>query len=211
MDRLSFLKNKDPVEIFKDWLKTAEEDPKVPQANAMVLSTIEWSGPADSDYKASSRVVLLKEVRDDGEMLFYTNYNSPKARNLKYESALNFYWQALGRQVRMEGVTLKTTRETSIKYWNTRPRESKLSQYISKQSEKLESRKELEKQYEQARQKFYGKEIPCPYHWGGYGFNPHLIEFWQEQAHRLHERLVFKKKLFGMFSKKKWKSHLLYP
>ena len=210
MENLSNLKDQHPLKIFKDWLKSAEEHPEIKQANAMVLSTIRPGPTGDNDFEASSRVVLLKEIYE-GELIFYTNYYSSKAYELKHSSAVNFYWLALGRQVRMEGQASKIPREKSVQYWKTRPWESQISQYISNQSKKLESRAVLEKQYEQARKKFYGKEVPCPDHWGGYGFRPWLIEFWVEKPHRLHDRLVFKEKFFHLFSKKKWKSHLLYP
>ena len=209
LDNLSYLKDKDPIEVFKEWWQEAERHEKIPQANAMVLSTI-VIGSTEQDVSVTSRVVLLKEVHEE-ELIFYTNYRSAKAYQLKHESALNFYWQALGRQVRMEGVTSKIDRKKSEQYWKTRPRESQISQYISEQSGKLDSRMTLEKKWQEAERKLAGKEVPCPYHWGGYGFNPHLIEFWLEKPYRLHDRLVFKKKFFSTFSKKKWKSHFLYP
>lgn len=209
MENLSSLKDKDPIKIFEKWWQEAKEHKEIPQADAMVLSTIVF-GHTEYDVKPVSRVVLLKEITQ-GELIFYTNYRSAKAYQLKHESALNFYWQALGRQVRMEGMAEKIDRKKSTQYWKTRPRESQISQYISEQSKKLDSRMILEKKWQEAERKFSGKEIPCPDHWGGYSFLPDLIEFWVEKSHRLHDRLVFKKKLFYGFSKQKWKSHLLYP
>ena len=209
MEELSSLKDKNPIDIFKDWLKTAEEKITAPhQANAMVLSTVYVK--TDNDFSVSSRVVLLKEVRD-GDLIFYTNYHSQKAWELRQASALNFYWPELARQVRFQGVTSKIPREQSVKYWNTRSWESQISQYISEQSEKLESRAVLEKKRQEAEKKFYGKQVPCPFHWGGYAFTPWKIEFWVEKPHRLHDRLVFEEKMFSLFSKRKWKTYLLYP
>ncbi len=212
MESLSDLKDKDPIQIFENWLKSAEEALEVKEASAMVLSSIMHSGSSNRDFKVSSRVVLLKEVHE-GNLIFYTNYKSPKAYQLrkKHKSALNFYWPALGKQVRMEGITAKIPRDKSVQYWKTRPQKSQISQYISEQSEKLESRTVLKKKWEEAQRKFYEKQVPCPDDWGGFGFTPLLIEFWLEKPHRLHDRIVFKKKFFGMLLKQKWVSHLLYP
>ena len=209
MENLSILQNQDPLQIFKNWLKEAKQHPDIKEPTAMVLSTIKY-GLSANDFTVSSRVVLLKEVQN-GELIFFTNYQSAKAYQIKYGVGLNFYWPALGRQVRMEGVALKTTRDISVQYWDTRPRESQISQYISEQSKKLKNREVLEKKRQEAEKKFYGKKIPCPQHWGGYGFTPHLIEFWSENPHRLHNRLVFEQKWLAMFSKKKWQTYLLYP
>lgn len=204
MENLSILRDKDPIQILKNWLREAEESTETGQANIMVFSS--FSKNPEGKYKTSSRVVLLKEITKT-DLVFYTNYNSLKSHQLKNPSALNFYWPALNKQVRLEGETKRTDREKSLQYWKTRPRESQISQYISKQSEKLENRNILEKQWQETQKKFHGKEIPCPLQWGGIVFNPNLIEFWMEKPHRLHERLVFKKDLI----KKEWQSHFLYP
>lgn len=204
MENLSTLRDKGPIQILKNWLREAEESTEINQANVMVLSSFNIN-PEDK-YKISSRVVLLKEITE-GRLIFYTNYNSLKSHQLKNPSALNFYWPVLNKQVRLEGETKKADREKSLQYWKTRPRESQISQYISKQSEKLDNRNTLEEKWRETQKKFHGKEIPCPPHWGGIIFNPGLIEFWVEKPHRLHERLVFKKDP----TKKEWQSYFLYP
>lgn len=221
MEDLSFLKDKHPIEILKIWLEEAEEDSEINQANAMVLSScgviselkikILGFNVRKKTLRVSSRVVLLKDIQEEN-LIFYTNYSSLKGWQLlsKPYSALNFYWPALGKQVRLEGKARFTHRSQSVKYWEARPWESQISQHISQQSAKLENRQLLEKKWDTAKREFYGKKVPCPKHWGGVAFQPRLIEFWKEKPHRLHERLVFEKK--GFFSSsKKWRSYLLYP
>ena len=200
----------DPIKLLKNWLHEASSHPKqIKQAGAMVLSTVSamhfWKVQA-----VSSRVVLLKEIQKD-QLIFYTNYTSPKAKGiyLYYNSkaAINFYWPMLDRQILLEGFLRKTSSKISDQYWSTRSRESQISQYISKQSTQLESRQGLEKLWQEAKKQFEGKSIPRPKHWGGIAFTPNKLEFWQERPHRLHERLLFTKTGF----KKTWSSYLLYP
>ena len=220
MEDLSLLRDKEPIEILKIWLQEAEENSEIDQANAMVLSschsTLKYKFKIlnfnlnKNKFRVSSRVVLLKGIQEEN-LIFYSNYTSLKSNQLANNpSALNFYWPNLGKQVRLEGKTRITHRSQSVKYWKTRPWESQISQYISQQSTKLESRKILEKKWNEAKKQFYGKEVPCPHNWGGFIFQPHLIEFWKERAYRLHDRIVFEKK--GLLpSKKHWRSYLLYP
>ena len=228
MQSLAELKNQNPVLILQQWLKEAKEHPEAKEPTAMVLSTIKYRfDPGAYKFNISafiwptSRVVLLKELQED-QLIFYTNYASDKGKQCSglpirlsgrhIYVALNFYWPYLNKQIRIIGKIKKTSREKSITYWNSRSRESQISQYISKQSEKLDSRETLEKKWQEAQKQFTGKEIPCPSHWGGYVVTPHFIEFWQEQPHRLHDRLQFTKKTKGFFKKtNKWTSTLVYP
>ena len=208
---LSEMRDKDPITLFKSWLKEAQDHPEVLEAEAMVLSTFSFIG-AYADF-ASSRVVLLKEVQSES-FIFYTNYQSMKARYLKYQpvACLNFYWPVLKKQIRLRGKVKKISHEESVEYWKTRSFESQLSQFVSQQSRPLESRELLEQKWQEAKKKFYGKEVPCPKHWGGFAFKPLAVEFWQERPHRLHDRLLFLKKRASFFTfKSEWKSRLLYP
>ena len=204
MENLSTLRDKDPIQILKSWLQEAEESTESNQVNAMVLSSFNTN--ADGKYKISSRVVLLKDIIKE-DLIFYINYNSLKSHQLKNPSALNFFWPILNKQIRLEGKTKRTNREQSLQYWKTRPKESQISQYISKQSEKLKNRNILKKKWQETQKKFQEKDIPCPTHWGGIAFRPDLIEFWMEKPHRLHDRLLFVKNPI----KKQWQSTLLYP
>lgn len=227
MQSLVELKAQNPISILEQWLKEAQEHPEAKEPTAMVLSTIQYRFNLSAKLNIStfhwptSRVVLLKEIQEN-QLIFYTNYTSDKGKQCsglpirlsgrQVYVALNFYWTYLGKQVRVIGKTKKTSREKSIAYWNSRSRESQISQYISKQSEKLDSRETLEKKWQEAQKQFAGKNIPCPNHWGGYAVTPHFIEFWQEKPHRLHERLQFTKKTKGFFSKTtEWTSTLVYP
>ena len=217
-ETLSNLKDQDPIELLKAWLKEAQEHPEVKQATAMVLSN--YGGaffmgafPMGHIIRLSSRVVLLKEITSDS-LLFYTNYKSLKGAQLQLGYryvALNFYWPALNKQIRVEGTIRKIKREKSLEYWKTRPFESQISQFISQQSKPLENRSLLEQKWQEARKKFYGQPVPCPRHWGGFAVRPSLIEFWKEQPHRLHDRLLFIKKRKFWVRKSQWTSTLLYP
>ncbi len=219
MQSLAELKDQNPLLILQQWLKEARDHSEAKEPTAMVLSTIKYTFDPTSFCWPTSRVVLLKEIQQD-QLIFYTNYKSNKGKHcsglmiysfiLPIYVALNFYWPYLGKQVHVIGKIKKTSREQSITYWNSRSRESQISQYISKQSEKLDSREILEKKWQEAQTQFAGKKIPCPSYWGGYAVTPHFIEFWQEQPHRLHDRLQFKSK--GFFKKtNEWISTLVYP
>ena len=224
-EHLSELKNKNPIDLLKTWLKEAKDHPEIKQAEAMVLSSYgmaslfslvgrnHWSWA--NSLRLSSRVVLLKEVTSDS-LIFYTNYKSLKGTQLHLGLsyvALNIYWPALNKQIRIEGKIRKTSRTKSLEYWSTRPFESQISQFISQQSKPLESRGLLEQKWQSAQKKFYGKPVPCPQHWGGFAVQPLLIEFWKENPHRLHDRLLFFKKSKFIFwtQKNQWTSTLLYP
>ena len=191
-----------PVKILDKWLKLALKTPSLRKDKTwfMVLSTC---------YKnqVSSRVVLLKELSPRGEMIFYTNYLSSKGRQIKKNpsAALNFYWPELSKQVRIEGALLKTSRQKSLQYWKSRSRQSQVSQRLSKQSQKLSSKKELLDLKEKTEQKFKNKAIPCPIHWGGYRLKIKKIEFWLEGKDRLHDRFLFEKK------QSSWRLKRLFP
>ena len=217
MQSLAELKNQNPLLILQQWLKEAQEHPEAKEPTAMVLSSLKYGLSYNAFCWPTSRIVLLKEIQKE-QLIFYTNYASNKGQQLSNFSthfrpvyvALNFYWSYLGKQVCIMGKTKKTSREKSIAYWNSRSRESQISQYISRQSKNLDSRETLEKKWQEAQTQFTGKDVPCPPHWGGYAVTPLFIEFWQEKPHRLHDRLQFKRKSF--FNKTfKWTSTLVYP
>lgn len=173
-----------PVELFTSWLDEASQVVGKDH-NAMVVSSYGERGP-------SSRVVLLREFSDEGFM-FYTNKASSKARDFKNDPrvALNFFWSALERQVRVEGAIVETSQDESEDYFRTRPRASKLSAWASVQSEKVNDRKTLEDQLKKVSAQFEGGEVPLPPFWGGFRVLPNRIEFWQGRSGRLHDRIVF--------------------
>ncbi|WP_131782640.1 pyridoxamine 5'-phosphate oxidase [Legionella gresilensis] len=178
-----------PFDLFVLWfneiLTVEKSDP-----NAMVLSTVDEKGHPDS------RVVLLKGFEDE-TFIFYTNYESNKARQLEQMpyAALNFYWPQMARQVRIRGRVKKTTAQQSDSYFATRPLESKLSAVVSPQSQQLKSRQELEEDYKHLELEHkYKPIIERPDYWGGYHLIPDQIEFWQGRDKRLHDRLKYYKK-----------------
>ena len=189
----------DPLAVLDQWLKKALRIKNLKDPWVMVLST-SFKG------RVSSRSLLLKEFYK-GKLFFYTNYLSQKGRDIKNNplSAVHFYWPVLDRQIRIEGLIRPTNRAKSLAYWKTRSRSSQLSQWVSKQSQIIPSRKKLEDLKKLAENKFRGKKIPCPKHWGGYALSIQKIEFWKNQPHRLHDRFVFEKKARG------WKRQRLYP
>ncbi len=176
----------DPISQFQRWLLEAAQNPVIVEANAMVLSTVDETGP-------QSRTVLLKDVGSDG-FSFFTNYGSQKARAIAFNPrvGLLFPWYAMERQVIVRGSALKVSTEESRQYFATRPWGSQIGAWASSQSDELESREHLQARYDEFTQKFpEGSVVPMPPHWGGYVVTPQAVEFWQGRYSRLHDRLLF--------------------
>lgn len=140
----------------------------------------------------SARIVLLKSFDERG-FVFYTNYNSRKGIELEEnaQACLLFYWPQVWRQVRIEGTVERVSAAESDEYFHSRPLGSKIGAWASEQSTAIESRTLLEKRFEEFSRKF-GDNVPRPPHWGGYRVKPGLIEFWQGQDNRLHDRLRYR-------------------
>jgi len=177
----------DPIALFRRWFAVARETEQILEPNAMALSTVGVDGRPDA------RMVLLKELDERGAFVFYTNRESAKGRELDAlpEAALVFWWEPLERQVRVRGAVEQTTEEETRAYFATRPRESRLGAWASRQSREASGREQLEAQFDEARRAHAGEDIPVPPWWGGYRILPAEIEFWQGRDGRLHDRLRY--------------------
>ena len=189
----------DPFALFDAWLQEAEAgEPNDP--NAMALATVDASG------QPSVRMVLLKGHGPDG-FVFYTNRESRKAADLAAvpKAGLLFHWKSLRRQIRIDGTVERVGDAESDAYFATRGRDSRLGAWASDQSRPLDTRETFEARFAAMQVRFEGQDVPRPPHWGGYRVVPDRIEFWQDRAHRLHERRLFTRDGDG------WTEGLLYP
>ncbi|XP_013794630.1 pyridoxine-5'-phosphate oxidase-like isoform X1 [Limulus polyphemus] len=185
---------KEPIGIFKQWFNVASETPEISEANAMTLAT------SDKHGKPSARIVLLKSFGVKG-FTFFTNYNSRKGRELNENpyASLLFYWEPLKWQVRVEGIVEKVPPEESDGYFQIRPHKSQLAAIASEQSSVIRDRevlinkiRELEEQYRDPK-----ALVPRPSNWGGFKLIPQVMEFWQGNTHRVHDRIRFRRQLPG--------------
>jgi pyridoxamine 5'-phosphate oxidase len=174
-----------PIAQFKKWF---DESVRVeqPDPEAMTLSTASLGG------EVSARIVLLRGLDERG-FVFFTNYESRKSLELiaNPRAALTFYWSSLNRQVRIEGVVDKVSRQESEEYFQSRPHGSQIGAWASPQSEEIAGRISLDRMYTEAEQRFKGQAIPCPPFWGGFRLSPARIEFWQGRENRLHDRILY--------------------
>ena len=189
----------DPIAMFTGLFEQARQS-GLEEPEAMVLSTV------DQDGRPSSRYVLLKGLDARG-FVFYTNLESRKARALAANpyAALCFYWPPLDKQVRIEGDVERVSDEDADAYFSTRPRESQLGAWASRQSSALDSRATLEQQLDETRARFDGRAVTRPPYWSGYRVVPNAIEFWTRHAARLHDRARFTRE------DGRWLRTLLYP
>ncbi|MBZ5601575.1 MAG: pyridoxamine 5'-phosphate oxidase [Acidobacteriia bacterium] len=178
----------DPIRKFNRWFDAAAKA-GIKEPNAMTLAT------ATRDGKPSARMVLLKGV-DHGGFVFFTNYESRKGRELAQNAraALVFYWEPLGRQVRVTGRVSRVTAKESDEYFATRHLGSRYSASASNQSRVIASRAVLERKLARLKEKYRDDGPPRPIHWGGFRVQPDEIEFWQAGEFRLHDRVRYRRR-----------------
>jgi len=186
----------DPMRQIATWfeqVRAAEPDP-----TAMALATSSASG------RPSVRTVLLKGVDERG-FVFYTNYESRKAREMEAtgRASLLFFWRSLERQVRIDGAVERVSAAESDAYFETRPLDSRLSVYASRQSDAIESREVLEDAFERVRRTYGDGPVPRPGWWGGYRVIPDEFEFWQGRESRLHDRLRYARQRDGSWHRER--------
>lgn len=190
-----------PIELFQQWFLNADASEMVDEANAMNISSIGLDG------FPKNRIVLLKKYTWEG-FIFYTNYNSEKGKAIENNNniCLSFFWPALEQQIIIKGKAEILAKNLSDGYFESRPDGSKIGAWASNQSSVVASREELDNQLKDFEERFEGKEIPRPKHWGGFLVKPISIEFWQGRPNRMHDRIRYS--LEKDFS---WKRERLAP
>ncbi|MCK5166598.1 MAG: pyridoxamine 5'-phosphate oxidase [Rhodospirillaceae bacterium] len=189
----------DPIKLFENWLLDAEKsEPNDP--TAMTLATVNAAG------MPQARMVLLKGVDAEG-FVFYTNLGSDKAKDLSSNpvAALVFHWKSLRKQVRISGSVEPVSEAEADEYFASRPRDSRIGAWASKQSQPLEGMFELEVRVAKFVAKYAVGDIPRPEFWSGFRIKPKTIEFWSDRPFRLHEREVYNK------TKNGWSVQRIYP
>jgi pyridoxamine 5'-phosphate oxidase len=174
----------DPVTQFRAWLGDAQK--VLSRVPSMTLAT------ATSDGRPSARIVLLQSVDERG-FVFFSNRGSRKGAELAENprAALVFHWWELGRQVRVEGRVEELSTDESQRYWETRPRPSRIAAWASPQSQSIADRRALDDLVERAETRFDDGHVPLPAFWGGYRVLPAIVEFWLHRDNRLHDRLRY--------------------
>ena len=189
-----------PMNLFKKWFKDAEKNDQIIESNAMTVSTVDKSG------HPSSRVVLLKEIKDKS-LIFFTNYKSKKGKAINDNPNIcaSFYWAPLERQVIFKGIAKKTSEDYSDIYFKSRPFSSQVGAIVSDQSEIITSYNDLLIRYDEFYKENRNSNLKRPGHWGGMELFIHEIEFWQGRENRLHNRIV------SNLVEGKWNHNILSP
>jgi len=192
-----------PIDLFRRWYADADKREDIPHADAMSLATVDEQGRPDV------RIVLLKSASEDG-FVFYTNLGSTKARQLAAHphAALCFHYPPLTRQIRVRGSITPVTPEEADAYFASRPKQSQIGAWASKQSQPLEGRLELERRIAHYTAQYGLGSVPRPEFWSGFRLTPWRIEFWMEQPFRLHDRVEYTRAEGGTGA---WERKRLFP
>lgn len=176
----------DPLRQFDAWFGDARGVVRAPEAMAIATATDEGV--------PSARMVLMKGFDEHG-FVFFTGYESRKGRELAANSraALLFYWDPLGRQVRIEGDVARISRAESDEYFHSRPRGAQLAALASRQSDVLPERDDLDSRYAELERELEGRIVPLPEAWGGFRLAPNVYEFWQHRENRMHDRFRYRR------------------
>ena len=189
-----------PIDFFKKWFKEAEKSDQIIESNAMTVSTVDLSN------KPSSRVVLLKEIKDNS-LIFFTNYKSRKGKAIDENPNIcaSFYWAPLERQVIFMGIGKKTSDKYSDIYFKSRPFSSQVGAIVSNQSQIISSYEDLLIKYDKFLNENKNSNLNRPNHWGGIELVVQEIEFWQGRENRLHNRVI------SNLREGKWEHNILSP
>ncbi len=180
-----------PLALFETWMQQAIAA-SLPDPTAMVVATVDEQG------QPYQRIVLLKQVDERG-FVFYTNMGSRKAAHLSHNPrvSLLFPWHPLERQVHVTGQVEKLSATEVMKYFASRPKDSQIGAWVSKQSSRISARGLLEAKFLEMKQKFASGEVPLPSFWGGFRVRVDSVEFWQGGANRLHDRFLYQRENDG--------------
>jgi len=189
-----------PITLFKRWLDDAIKA-EIPDPTAMTVATVDASG------QPSQRIVLLKDVDEQG-FVFFTNLGSRKAKELAGNNkvSLHFPWFFMERQVRVGGTAERLSMAENARYFFSRPKDSQIAAYVSRQSQPIATKQLLLSQFMQMKEKFANTQLPMPDFWGGFRVLPTQMEFWQGGEHRLHDRFEY-----NLDEHKRWVSQRLMP
>ncbi|WP_445780491.1 pyridoxamine 5'-phosphate oxidase, partial [Shewanella sp.] len=176
-----------PMDLFEKWMQQAK-DAQLTDPTAMCVATVDATG------QPFQRIVLLKRFDDNG-FVFFTNLESRKASQIALNSKISllFPWHPLERQVAVIGQAESLSMIDVAKYFMSRPKDSQIAAWVSKQSSKITARQALETKFAEMKAKYAQGEVPLPKFWGGYLVRPNSIEFWQGGEHRLHDRFIYSK------------------